>query len=171
MRPWIICLAVCVLLLAALPLRWEKHEVHTNSYMMRDRWTGQWWSFHFFGVAELPLHSPQFHPSLILNRATLIDQEQPEIREAWWREEAERPEPPANANIPKPRLDFSGSDAPPETRFQNHLKSLARQQLEENAWYDRVLLVYIWVALVAGSFVAAVVLYRREQAQKSRTAI
>ncbi|MBS3900190.1 MAG: hypothetical protein KGZ54_11840 [Dethiobacter sp.] len=169
MRLWVICLAVCVFLLAALPLRWEKHEVDKNSYMMRDKWTGQWWSLHFLSVNEVPLLIPRFHPSLIRNRAALIGQEQPEIREAWWREEAERPEPPATQQ--QTRFDFIIGNSTPETRFQLHLESLARQQLENDAWFARDLSVCAWAALVAGFFVAAVVLYRREQAQKNRTAI
>ncbi|MEW6274944.1 MAG: hypothetical protein AB1556_07515 [Bacillota bacterium] len=64
-RAWIIPAVICLLLLAAWPLRWEKGPVQSDSKAkiihMRDRWTGQAWVA-LYGIANGEVYSGEMRP-------------------------------------------------------------------------------------------------------------
>lgn len=164
MRPWIISLVVCVLLLAAWPLRWENHESARDGMLVeihvRDRWIGQWWSVNpHTGMTE-----PKISNSLIEQRAARLEQEQPELVKARVREQQEWLQ---RVRVAFPHLDLTH---PLAGRPTTPAERLAAQRLVQEAWNSRNLATGGWAALIAGSFVAAVVLYRREQVQETQAA-
>lgn len=186
-RVWIIPAVICLLLLAAWPLRWEKGPVQSDSKAkiihMRDRWTGQSWVA-LYGVVDGQLLSGEMRPvppqADIAKRKEqiLASPEEVQKRQELEKKLAEYEE--KVKHLP-PKWDDKGNWRPftkeelelidvteEKANLQKQAETAARSDLSYFAWQKRNIATGIWTGLVALSAVMAGILFiRNSRSQKA----